>query len=260
MMSIKVDPNWWKHMFDEVYLLTDARSVCDDQITRLEVDMISTLLPMRPEHAILDLCGGHGRHSLELCSRGFFDITVLDYSEYLLNHGQTQAQKCHYPIKFVRRDARYTDLPPDEFDHVLVLGNSLGYQGEPIADTQILLEARRVLKSGGWLLLDVTDGASVRAKFKPTSRHQINGDLTVTRERELSLDAVLAREKVLHRQDGVIRDQTYSIRIYEPETLTGLVETAGFKNVTALTQFSPQKTPGDYGFMNHRMIVTAQKL
>jgi hypothetical protein len=27
IMSIKVDPDWWKTLFDEVYLLTDARSV-----------------------------------------------------------------------------------------------------------------------------------------------------------------------------------------------------------------------------------------
>jgi D-alanine-D-alanine ligase len=41
-MSIKVDPDWWKTLFDEVYLLTDARSVCDARITRREVDLICT--------------------------------------------------------------------------------------------------------------------------------------------------------------------------------------------------------------------------
>jgi hypothetical protein len=29
-MTIQVDDNWWKDLFDEVYLITDARSVCDD--------------------------------------------------------------------------------------------------------------------------------------------------------------------------------------------------------------------------------------
>jgi D-alanine-D-alanine ligase len=44
-MSIKADPDWWKTMFDDVYLLTDARSVCDEDITRREVDLICELLP-----------------------------------------------------------------------------------------------------------------------------------------------------------------------------------------------------------------------
>ena len=59
-MTIEVDPEWWKTMFDEFYLLTDARSVCDDEITRREVDLICQLLPIRSTHRILDLCGGHG--------------------------------------------------------------------------------------------------------------------------------------------------------------------------------------------------------
>jgi D-alanine-D-alanine ligase len=49
-MSIKVDPDWWKTLFDEVYLLTDARSVCDVRITRREVDLICSLLPVKDSH------------------------------------------------------------------------------------------------------------------------------------------------------------------------------------------------------------------
>jgi len=33
-MTITVKPDWWKAIFDEVYLLTDARSVCNDEITQ----------------------------------------------------------------------------------------------------------------------------------------------------------------------------------------------------------------------------------
>ncbi len=37
---MKVDPDWWKKLFDDIYLVTDARSVCDDDITGREVDLI----------------------------------------------------------------------------------------------------------------------------------------------------------------------------------------------------------------------------
>ena len=54
-MNIDVDPNWWKTLFDEVYLKTDARSVCDRELTRREVDVILKMIPIRPTHKILDL-------------------------------------------------------------------------------------------------------------------------------------------------------------------------------------------------------------
>jgi hypothetical protein len=38
-MTIDVDPEWWKTMFDESYLLSDARSVCDDEVTQREVNL-----------------------------------------------------------------------------------------------------------------------------------------------------------------------------------------------------------------------------
>ena len=53
-MAIEVDPDWWKTLFDDVYLLTDARSVGDESLTRLEVDVVCELLPMdrgRPQSA-----------------------------------------------------------------------------------------------------------------------------------------------------------------------------------------------------------------
>lgn len=37
---IKVAPDWWKTLFDETYLITDARTVCDEGLTCREVDKI----------------------------------------------------------------------------------------------------------------------------------------------------------------------------------------------------------------------------
>jgi len=63
-MTIDVDPDWWKTLFDEVYLMTDARSIGDAAITRQEINIFTSLVPMQPHDRILDLCGGQGRHAL----------------------------------------------------------------------------------------------------------------------------------------------------------------------------------------------------
>lgn len=258
-MSIKVDPEWWKTMFDDVYLITDARSVCDENITRREVDLICELIPIRPRHKILDLCGGHGRHSLELCARGIRHCTLLDYSQYLVDYARQCATEHNYEIHFVQGDARSTGFPSESFDHILIMGNSLGYIQEANADREILAEAHRVLRPGGWLLLDVTDGAAIKDSFNPTAWHEMGKDIVVCRYRDLQEDILYSREMVVSKEKGLIRDSTYSVRLYESQTVGALLEETGFKRVNVHTNFSPHQGPGDYGFMNRRMLGVGQK-
>lgn len=259
-MGIDVDPDWWKSLFDEVYLLTDARSVCDEEVTRREVDVICELLPVRPDDKILDLCGGHGRHSLELCARGFTSCTLLDYSQCLIDKARDNASGYGYPINFIRADARDIGFPDESFHHVFIMGNSLGYIQEPGADHRILAEAYRLLYPGGWFLVDVTDGKAVKRSFSANAWHEIDNDFVICRQRELKEDSIHAREMVLSKQRGIIRDQTYSVRLYGAKTIAALLEDVGFGTVHVRTGFSPHRCHGDYGFMNNRILATGRKL
>lgn len=254
-MAIEVDPEWWKTLFDEVYLMTDARSVCDDELTKREVDLILEVLPISPSHLILDLCGGHGRHSIELASRGFGRCSVVDFSQSLIEHGKKLAAGRGVTVEFIRADARETGLASGRFDRVLILGNSLGYLPEPDDDRSILCEAQRVMKPGGRLLLDVAD-AGAGEGMAPSSWHEI-GDLVVCREREHGHGRVCAREMVICKKEGLVRDRTYSIRIYEPEGLSAMLLESGFEDIEVHSDFRPQDRPGDYGFMNNRMLICA---
>ena len=258
-MSIEVDPDWWKTLFDDVYLLTDARSVGDDSLTRLEVDVVCELLPIETGHRILDLCGGHGRHSFELCRRGFEGCTLLDYSRSLIDVAREKAQKENFPLKVVRCDARQIELGSDQFDHVLIMGNSLGYNHQSEDDQQILSEALRVLRPGGWILVDVTDGAAVRKAFNPNAWHEIGGDMVVCRQRELRPESIRARELVISKKNGLVRDRTYAVRLFESQSLASFLETTGFEQVKIHTDFSPHRFEGDYGFMNKRMLAIGRK-
>ncbi len=260
-MSLEIDPDWWKNLFDEVYLMTDARSVCNDEITGLEIDVFCKILPLSPQKKILDLCGGQGRHAIELSRRGFLNCTVLDYSRTLLKIGSDRAKQGEFPIRFVHGDARRTDLPSGEYDIVLILGNSLGYIGDEDGDLAILRESLRLLKPDGWLLLDITDGRAVRERLAPLSWHEIGDDVVVCRQREINADAVCCREIVLSKEKGLIRDQTYRIYLFERESLTALVDKAGFREVRIHSlDYNGACKEEDLGCMNHRLILTATKL
>jgi D-alanine-D-alanine ligase len=259
-MSIQVESDWWKSLFDEVYLMTDARTVGDDALTGKEVDLLRELVPLQPGNKILDLCGGQGRHSLALCQRGFAHCTVFDYSSTLLQIGAKLAKQLNHAVEFMQGDARNIQLPSATYHHVLILGNSLGYAGDAGADLQIIREAYRLLDKSGWIVIDVTDGRAVREHFNPHAWHEIGDDIVVCRQRELKKTAICAREMVLHKQTGLVRDRTYGIQLYEAATLEALVSKAGFAYIRSHKDFSPYRGDGDVGFMNHRMIVTAQKL
>ena len=258
-MSIHVDPDWWKTLFDDIYLITDARSVGDDDLTRREVDLFCELIPLEQKDRILDLCGGHGRHSLELSRRGFNGCTVMDYSQNLIDRGDETAIRLGLPVCFVCGDARQPIVHDACFHHVMILGNSLGYIEDAYSDAQILKESFRVLVPGGWILLDIADGNAIREKFSPNAWHEIGDDIVVCRQRELREDYICARELVIKKSGGLVRDRTYGMRLYDTRGITDLIKRCGFDKIRVITDFSPLEIQGDLGFMNHRMLITAQK-
>ena len=168
-MEIKVEKNWWKELFDEVYLKTDARSVCDEDLTRGEIDFLTSLLQMEPADPILDLCGGQGRHALELSRRGYEQVLTLDYSPFLVNLGKKTADREGLNTRFIRGDARQTGLRAECFRYILILGSSFGYFIDDAENERILREAYRLLEPRGCLLLDLPDRGYVEKSSSPSS-------------------------------------------------------------------------------------------
>lgn len=258
-MTIHVDGNWWQDLFDEMYLQTDARSVCNDALTRREVDFLESFLRPSKSAPILDLCGGQGRHALELGRRGYRNVTVLDYSRVLIELGRKIAARESLNTVFVQGDARQTGLPPDSVAFVIVMGSSFGYCLEHKENMRMLTEARRLLEPGGALLLDLPDRDYVLSHFRPFSRHAVNDDLEVQRTRELGEDIIFSREKVVSKRKGCLREQAYCTHLYSGQAITVMLTDAGFCEVVFQGDFMCREDEGDYGTMTHRMVVKAEK-
>ncbi|MFQ5863363.1 MAG: class I SAM-dependent methyltransferase [Candidatus Brocadiales bacterium] len=254
------NPEWWKTLFDDVYLVTDARSVCDDELTRREVDFLEAYLRPEKEDEILDLCGGEGRHSLEMARRGYKRLTVLDYSDFLVGRGRVRTQRTGYNIHYLRGDARQVGLKGSKFRYVILMANSFGYCLNEEENASVLREARRLLDAGGGILLDLCDPDYVTRNFRPYSRHEANEDIVVTRERELNHNKIITRESVSSKKKGLIREGTYCETIYSEDKIKNILAGVGFKNVEVRRNFSSHTEAGDYGFMTNRMIVTGNKV
>jgi D-alanine-D-alanine ligase len=256
---IKVNPDWWKTLFDETYLITDARSVCDEELTCREVDFLEHVLTPERSSPILDLCGGHGRHSLELSRRDFKDVTVLDYSGFLIGHGRERAQGEGLNTKFVQGDARDTGLPDQRFRFIIIMANSFGYFIDEGEDQRILGEAFRLLMPKGVLLLDLPNREYVVNNFSPRSWHEANEEIVVCRYRTRERDMIFCREMVISKRTGLIRDGNYCSRLYSSGKISGLLRSAGFSSIDIHKGFVSHRKKDDYGTMTNRMIVIAQR-
>jgi len=256
---IEIDADWWKHIFDETYLITDARSVCDDELTCREVDFLEAALGLKRHWPILDLCGGQGRHSLELSRRGFEHLTVVDYSSVLIDLGRAKADEEGLQILFLKRDARDTGLAGGSFRVVFVMASSLGYFMDDQENMAILREACRVLMPGGVLLLDLPNREYVIENFIPQSWHETGGGFVVCRQRRLDKDVIYGREMVLSKRDGLIRDATYCTRLYSPEKIGQMLTAVGFHSVSLEGDFVSHEKRGDYGLMTNRTIAIASR-
>jgi len=254
-----VQSDWWRAIFNSMYLKTDGDVVDDQDITRKEVDLLFKILRLSPEEGILDLCCGQGRHSLELTRRGFQNVEGLDRSHYLIQKARTQAKEEGLVVKFREGDARKLPYPPDTFEVVLILGNSFGYFETTQDDMRVLKEVFRILKPWGRLLIDVADGEYLREHFQPKSWEWMDKKYFVCRERSFSLDRqrLISREIITHVEKGIIVDQFYAERLYGQESLSELLKTAGFRKITVhATVLSDSKRNEDLGMIKRRIIVS----
>ena len=256
-----VNPDWWRSIFNSIYLKTDADVVDDKDITEQEIDLFLQILNLSSSDKILDLCCGQGRHCLELARKGFKYVEGLDRSRYLIQKAKCCAKKEKLSVVFREGDARKLPYSPDTFDAVMILGNSFGYFETMNDDLRILSEILRILKPKGDILIDVADGEFIKNNFQKRTWEWLDKKHFVCRERSLSKDRqrLISREVVSHIQKGVIADQFYAERLYTKETLSRLFEIAGFCNIIFHDEITTNsKRNQDLGMMQRRLIASAK--
>lgn len=254
-----VPSKWWQDLFGETYLLTDG-DVLSDRITKRELDRYIERAALQPQDRILDLCCGQGRHAIELACRGYPHVQGLDQSEYLIDLAREKASRRDADVPFHRSDARRLPFEDQAFDAVLLLGNSFGYFDAAADDRAVLDEVRRVLRPGGRVLLDLTDGDYTRKHFDWRSWEWASEKHLVCRERELADDGqrLVAREIIIDVERGVEKDQFYSERLYGRLKARCLLQQAGLSGVRFTPLAGESERGADLGMMAHRFIVTAR--
>ena len=253
--------DWWRTLFNSLYLETDGDVIENDRNTSEEVDLLIHTVGLERNDRILDLCCGQGRHSLEFARRGFPHVIGLDRSRYLIRLARKRAKQGDLLVSFHEGDARRFRLREGEFHCVCLLGNSFGYFERPEDDLAVLEAVKRALASGGALVMDLMDGEWMRCNFDPRSWEWIDQNHFVCRERDLAEDGdrLISREVVVHAERGVIADQFYAERLYSKDRLETLLSGAGFTNVRFHPLLAPDSERNqDLGMVAHRLFMTCE--
>ena len=253
--------NWWKTLFNSLYLKTDGDVIENHHNTAQEIDMVIKAINLSSHDHVLDLCCGQGRHVIELQRRGYENVSGLDRSRYLVRVAKKRAQQLNLCVKFSEGDARKIRLPEASLDCVLLLGNSFGYFECQEDDLLVLNSILRVLKSQGNIVMDIVNGQWMRENFEPRSWEWIDESQFVCRERSLSTDnsRIISREVIVHAEKGVIADQFYAERLYSYDEIKNILAALNFSNITLHGDLVAKSNRNqDLGMMANRMFVTAR--
>jgi SAM-dependent methyltransferase len=209
--------DWFEDWFGEEYLaLYEHRDHHEaGEVVKLIAERMGEV-----DAPVLDLACGAGRHQRTLCERGWWTVG-LDLSPSLLRAARAEDRTA--PL--VRADMRELPFADGSFVLVVNLFTSFGYFREDAQHLRVLADVARVVRPGGWFVLDYLHAEQVRRTLVSCDERTI-GTVTVEQEREISSDGRFVRKTITIGDLG--RTFVERVRLFEPKELAALCTQAGF--------------------------------
>ena len=250
---------WYKTFYDEHYLKEYASGLTDER-TQREVDFITSTLNL-PQAApdatgggrILDLCCGHGRHTVELAAAGY-SMVGQDLSATFLDLAKDAAAARNLQIQFIHADMR--EIPFEgEFDAVINMFTAFGYFDD--TENQKVLDAvARALKPGGKFLIDLLNTLRIIRDFRPQSWDDLSDGTVALTERDYNLLTGNIEEfRTYVAPDGSKREIQLVWRSYLYPELAKMLNCAGLAPIQVFGGFDG----GEFTWDSNRMIILAEK-
>ncbi len=186
------------------------------------------LLDAPPGSALLDLCCGHGRHTVEFARRGY-RLTGVDRNARYLDRARRRAADANLDIEFVQDDMR-TFRRPDAFDGVTNLLTSFGYFDHPDDDRRVLENVHASLKPGGRLILEMAGKEVLGRIYQKRDWDEQDGVYQMV-EREPIDNWSRLKIRWIFVKDGKTHEFHLILRLYSASEMTSLLTSVGFSDV-----------------------------
>jgi ubiquinone/menaquinone biosynthesis C-methylase UbiE len=221
---------WWRTYFDDRYfemhdpLFSESRS-------RAEVAGMRELLALHHGARILDAPCGWGRHAVLLAEAGLH-VFGADLSFDLLSRApRSPARTGVAPPAYAAADIRALPFADASFDAVVNVFTSLGLFLSDDEDIAALREARRVLTSGGALLLESMHRDDVIAHYAERDGWTLPDGTEVRVRRRFDPVAGVSHERLQWRRGAEQGRKALSLRLRTATEIDALLRAAGFSHV-----------------------------
>jgi SAM-dependent methyltransferase len=193
-----------------------------------EAENALKLMDIPAGSALLDLCCGHGRHTIEFARRGF-RLTGVDRNTRYLDHARRRAAGENLDIEFVQDDMR-TFRRTGTFDGVTNLLTSFGYFENPDDERRVLENIHASLKPGGRLLMEMS-GKEIIARIYQKRDWDEQGGVYQLVDRQAIDNWSRLRMRWIYIKDGAVSEFELLLRLYSASELTDLLSSVGFRDV-----------------------------
>jgi SAM-dependent methyltransferase len=226
VLANEIPSDWYATAFDAA----SADMAWTDR-TVSEVDRALKILKPHGDERILDLACGSGRHSLELCRRGF-SVVGVDISEELIEIASGEATVEGLDVQFVHADLRQLDYE-DEFDLVLNLNDgAIGYLENDEENRRAFAMIARALRAGGRNLVQLPNVLYAREHLPQRSWIPASSMVELVEHRwnksEKRLEGLMVAAhfgQVLDNLDGI----EFTQRLYTVEELQEIYASVGME-------------------------------
>ena len=194
-----------------------------------EVESVVGLLGVETGAAILDLCCGVGRHSLELARQGY-RVTGVDRTAAYLRVAREMATAEELDLELVEADMRDFERPTT-FDGAINLFTAFGYFEDPGEDRLVVENLYRSLRPGGRLVMDMMGKEVLARIFVPRDWRELPDGRLFLQERKVVRDWTWMENRWILIDEGQRQEYLVGHRIYDGAGLRELLLGAGFESV-----------------------------
>jgi SAM-dependent methyltransferase len=241
------DETLWRELYPYVFP-ADRVAAAPAQVTQI------LALANLTRGAVLDLCCGPGRHSLEFARRGF-TVTGVDSSPFLLERAREKAEAESLTVDWVLDDMRRFQRPAT-FDLACNLFTSFGYFEREEDNLRVLRRVWESLREGGTFVMDMVGKERVARQGLSEQRTEFPDGIVLIQQPHVNRDWTrMHLEWTVAKPAGESRTYRFEHHLYSGSELQRYLLSCGFS--TARLCGDLQGSP--YGPHAARLVAVAVK-
>ena len=203
--------------------------------------------------AVLDLCCGPGRHSVEFARRGFA-VTGVDRSPFLSGRARERALEAGVAVEWVLEDMRRFRRP-GAYDLACSMFTSFGYFESEADDLQVLRNLCESLKPGGVLVMEMIGLECLARMWEDSWCEDYPDGMTVIKRACLRDNWTRVENDWILLKDGRSRTFHFEHSLYSARDHRNSLWRSGFADVRIFGDLAGS----EYGISARRLVSVARK-